>query len=66
MSDCVRIKIPAKLGGKPEKIDAIAALAMACRGNTGVWNSGGRREEIKVDSSFDVMQVGLPEYDPNY
>jgi len=54
------------LGGKPEKIDAIAALAMACRGNTGVWNSGGRREEIKVDSSFDVMQVGLPEYDPNY
>ena len=29
MSDCVKIKLPAKLGGKPEKIDAIAALAMA-------------------------------------
>jgi len=30
LSDCVRIKIPAKLGGNPEKINAIAALAMAC------------------------------------
>jgi len=62
------------LGGKPEKVGANRCIAMACVAaiqhgrvvNTGVWNPGGRREEIKVDSSFDVMQVGLPEYDPSY
>ena len=74
LSDCVKIKIPAKLGGKPEKIDAIAALAMACvsaiqRGrvvNVGNWQPGGKKDDIKVDASFDVMEVGLPGYNPNY
>jgi hypothetical protein len=71
-------KIPARLahrhGKVIEKIDAIIALPMAYvsaiqRGkvvNTGVWTPGGKRTEPTVDSSFDVMQVGLPGYVSNH
>jgi hypothetical protein len=71
-------KIPARLAHRQgkviEKIDAIIALPMAYvsaiqRGkvvNTGVWTPGGKRTEPTVDSSFDVMQVGLPGYVSNH